>query len=109
VVWIQNDYGPLVPLHNCQIRIGALGFRRELRVSLFWLGASKVTFPGTQTDQHELVIFTALQAQRSAVGPVGQNGPTDLPHAKRKLEASRVGGDQVADDLTEEPAQIAHL
>jgi hypothetical protein len=72
------------------------------------LCAGKPTLAGAEADENELVVLAGLELERPTVGPVGKNCPTDLPQRQRTPEPGRIGGCQVADDLTEEATQVLH-
>jgi hypothetical protein len=108
LVLIQNDHGLFVPLYDCQVRIGALRLCGELGPSLIWLGAGEPTFSGTQADEHELVVFAALQIQRPAVCPIREDRLSNLSEGKGFVEAGGIGGRDAADQITKEAAQVLH-
>jgi hypothetical protein len=97
-----------MPVDDRQVGIGVQCFCRELRMNIVRLRAGEPTLAGAQTDENELVVLAGLELESATVGPVRQDRATDLAQREWMPKSGRVGGRQVADDLTEEATQVLH-
>jgi hypothetical protein len=95
-------------MHEPQIRVRAPHFHLELDSDLRRLGSGEATLSGAESHQHQLVVLTALQLERPAVGPVGQDGVMQLAHRQWPMKPIRIRGRKVPNDLPEESLQVGH-
>jgi hypothetical protein len=72
------------------------------------LRVGEPTLARAQADENELVVLAGLEPESPTVGPVRKDRPADLAQRERTPKPGRVGGCQVADDLTEEATQVLH-
>jgi hypothetical protein len=108
LLFVQDDRCILVPVDDRQVGIRILCFSHEFRMNVVRLRAGEPTLAGAEADEHELVVFATLELKGPAVGPIRKDRLTDLPQRQRTTEAGRIGGCQIADDLTKEATQILH-
>jgi hypothetical protein len=108
LLFVQDDRRVLVPVGDRQVGIGTQCFGRELDLNIVRLRAGETTLTGAQADEKELVVLAGLELESPTVGSIRKNCPTDLAQRQRTPEPGRVGGCQVADDLSEEATQVHH-
>jgi hypothetical protein len=105
---IEVYHGVLVPLNQCEIRVGTRQLLHELIANLVRAGSGEAPFSGAQSHEHELVVFAALELEGSAVGAIGQDRIADVHQKQRFRQASAIARGNVTDELNEESLQIGH-
>jgi hypothetical protein len=108
MLFVQEDRRVLVPVDDRQIRIGIQCFGGQRRMNIVRFGPGEPTLAGAQTDEYELIVLAGLEPERATVGPVREDRLANLAQRQRTPEPGRVGGCQVAHDLTEEATQLLH-
>jgi hypothetical protein len=91
-----------------EVGVGAEGFRRKLRLYLSWLHSTISPLAGTQANEGQFIIFTALDLECAPVGPVRNDGLPKLPQLQRRAQPVGVNCRQVANDLLEQSFKAFH-
>ena len=106
--WIQCQRSVLVLLNQGEIGVGAVYLGREGRLNVLRLGLGEPAHACRKAHECKLVVFTALELKRPAVGPVGYDGAPKVTERQRKPEPRGIRSRQVGDDETEQPFELSH-
>jgi hypothetical protein len=104
----QAKLGVRVTEGDGEVGVGAEGLGRELRLYLTWLHSTVSSLSGTQANEGQLIVLTALQSECASVGPIRNDGVADFPESERRVQPVGVNGGQVSNDLLEESFEVLH-
>lgn len=105
---VQREKRIPVELAEGQVRVRASYLLGKTHSHLLRLGPGEAALARAETHEHELVLFTALQLECSAVASIRCNGLADITEGNRLVDSRAIAGGEILDDLGEQPLQISH-
>jgi hypothetical protein len=103
---LQADDGVAVKVENPQVRIRAPKLGGEGGADIIRLGSGEASFSGAEPHEHDLILLTALELERSPVGTVGHDRFADLWERQRLVQPGGIRSGQVPHELAEESLEI---